>query len=65
LIRIGIADFPEQSIQRLFDVFVWVFHVWPPIAARKSFLKRARSRNSFSAIVPRETPSIRAISASL
>jgi hypothetical protein len=64
-IAVDIADFPQEPVQCLADVITTVFHVSPPIAARKTFFKRARSRNSFSAIAPRETPSIRAISASL
>ena len=61
----GITDLAEQSIQILSEVFVKGFHDRPLMLARRVFFKRARSRNSFSAIAPRETPSIRAISASL
>src|SRR5262245_25851349 len=57
-----IADFLDGSIQNLSRVFFVGFHRFSPSLFLTDFFKRTRARNRSTATVPRDVPSICAIS---
>src|SRR5262245_52229445 len=56
---------PKGSAQEFSKALLVASHLLSPIQSRTSLLRRTRDRNSLMAIVPRETPSNLAISASV